>query len=82
MPTLTNAKRKRGRPRAADPAQRMRQGIFFMARIPRPLHRRMKEVAESQGIALGRWIVEQAAAAIGETIVAPRQSLSKKKSAA
>lgn len=82
MRILTNAKPKRGRPRAADPTQRMKDGIFFMTRIPRPLHPLMKAAAKSQGISLGRWMLEQAAIAIGAEIEAPRRTPSKKKSAA
>ena len=82
MPTMTSTKPKRGRPRAANQEQRMRAGIFFMARIPRPLHGRMKLAAKSQNMALGRWVVEQAAAAIGATIEAPRLLPSKKRRAA
>jgi predicted HicB family RNase H-like nuclease len=45
-------------------------GVMFVARIPRELHPKMKRAAQKQGLALGRWIVEQCAAAIGEKIEA------------
>jgi predicted HicB family RNase H-like nuclease len=68
---------RRGRPpvRAEISIER---GRMFKARIPRVLHAKMKRAAKAQNLALGRWLVELGARAIGAKITAPKCGLRKK----